>query len=192
MGWNAYATSLIAAGTRVMAASIAAAVLAACATPASPPAPAPAPSLTLEQKHQKIRANWTPGGPDFIPADTLTLFPCHSEELPCGSMAAPTVQKVDFKGPVAGDAKKGEAIAINIRYGNCIACHNLPKGHQGGTIGPSLAEYAKRQMPVDYTYQRIWDIRVYNPNAFMPLYGTNAVLTGQEIQDVMAFLELGK
>lgn len=159
-------------------------VLASCAA-----GPAP---LTLEEKHQRMRANWTPGGTDFVRAESLTMFPCHDEELPCGKMAPPPLERVAFKGPLKGDAKKGEAIAINIRYGNCIACHNLPNGHQGGTIGPSLADYAKRGVPPETTYQRIWDVRAFNPNAFMPLYGPNAVLTDQEIQDVMAFLQAAR
>ena len=135
-----------------------------------------------------IRGSWVAGGPAMIPQQVLTLYPCHDEELPCGKMPPPPVQRVSFKPPLQGDAKKGEAIAINVRYGNCIACHSLPNGHEGGNIGPSLRDYAQRQMPLDYTYQRIWDVRVYNPNAFMPLYGPNKVLTSKEIQDVMAFI----
>jgi sulfur-oxidizing protein SoxX len=148
--------------------------------------------LSIEEMHARIRANWTPGGLAFIPGEVLDMYPCHSAELPCGKMAPPPVQTVTFKGPLQGDVKKGEAIAVNIRYGNCIACHDLPNGNQGGTIGPSLADYGKRGMSLEYTYQRIWDTRAFNPNAFMPIYGPNAVLTEQEIHDVMAFLETGK
>ena len=56
----------------------------------------------------------------------------------------------------------------------------------------TLADYGKRGVPPAVTYQRIWDVRAFNPNAFMPLYGPNAVLTEQEIKDVMAFLQTGK
>lgn len=149
-------------------------------------------SLSLEEKHRRMRENWTPGGTDFVRAETLTMFPCHDESLPCGNMPPPPIEKVNFTGPLKGDAKKGEAIAINIRYGNCIACHNLPNGHQGGTIGPTLADYGKRNLPLEYTFQRIWDVRAINPDAFMPLYGPGAVLTESEIQDVIAFLQTGK
>ena len=168
----------------LLVAAAAAAVLASCA--AAPE------RLSLQEKHKRMRANWTPGGTAFAQAESLAMFPCHDEELPCGKMAPPPIDRVSFPDRLQGDAKKGEAIAINIRYGNCIACHNLPNGHQGGTIGPSLAEYAKRGVPHAVTYQRIWDVRAFNPNAFMPIYGPNAVLTEQEIHDVMAFLETGK
>ena len=150
------------------------------------------PQLSLEEKHRRMRQDWTPGGADFVRAESLAMFPCHDADLPCGNMEPPPIEKVAFKGPLVGDARKGEAIATNIRYGNCIACHNLPNGHQGGTIGPSLADYAKRGVPLEMTYQRIWDVRAINPNAFMPIYGPNAVLTEQEIRDVMAFLQSGK
>lgn len=170
---------------RILLAAVAAAAgLVSCATGPQP--------LTLEEKHQRMRANWTPGGAAFVRADSLAMFPCHDEELPCGKMAPPPIDKVSFRSPLNGDAKKGEAIAINIRYGNCIACHSLPNGHEGGTIGPSLAQYAKRGVPHETTYQRIWDVRAFNPNAFMPVYGPNAVLTEQEIRDVMEFLQTGK
>lgn len=164
------------------------AVLALCTATASQ---AQATTPTGDEKLDRIRAKWKPGGAEMIPQDVLTMFPCHSEELPCSKIGPPPIERVTFKGPLDGDAKRGEAIAINVRYGNCIACHMLP-GHEGGTIGPSLADYSKRGMPLEFTYQRIWDIRVFNPNAFMPVYGPNRVLTDQEIRDVMVFIGAGK
>ncbi len=128
---------------------------------------------------------WVPG--EQYPRELLKNFPCHDYDLPCGKMTSPPVERVKFKGPLKGDAERGEKIATNLRWGNCIACHALPK-HEGGTIGPSLKGYAYREIPLDYTYQRLWDVRFYNPNAFMPVYGPNKVLTDQDVQDVMAFL----
>lgn len=170
---------------RVVLAVVAfAALVAGCAS-----APTP---VSREEKLRITRENWTPGGAAFIPAETLKLYPCHSAELPCGQLPPPPIEKVSFQGPLTGDAKKGEAMAVNVRYGNCIACHHLPNGHEGGTIGPSLADYGKRNMPLDYTYQRIWDVRAFNPNAFMPIYGPNGVLTEQEVRDIMMFLQAGR
>lgn len=179
----------------MMTAAAALLVLAACAsqTPSSAPAAAAAsgqaePGPAHDAQVAATRKNWVVGGPAMIPQDVLDMFPCHEEELPCGKLAPPPVQRVSFKGPLRGDPKKGEAIAINVRYGNCIACHSLPNGHDGGSIGPSLRDYAQRSMPMDYTFQRIWDVRAFSPNAFMPVYGPNKVLTEQEIHDVMAFI----
>lgn len=132
---------------------------------------------------------WVPGEP--YPVELLKNFPCHDYELPCGQMKSPPVERVVFKGPLQGDAERGEKIAINLRWGNCIACHVLPT-QDGGTIGPSLKQYGARQAPLDYTYQRLWDVRYYNPNAHMPVYGPNKVLTHQDILDVMAYLYASK
>lgn len=133
---------------------------------------------------------WQPG--QQMPVEDLMNYPCHFDDLPCGKIAPPKVEKVTFKGALEGDAERGKKIALDVRWGNCVACHSLPGGIEGGSIGPSLADYAKRGMPPDYTFQRIWDVRVFNPNAFMPVYGPNKVLTRQEILDVMVFLESGK
>lgn len=128
---------------------------------------------------------WVPG--QQMPLEDLKNYPCHIESEPCSKIPPPKVEKVRFSGAL-GDPQKGKAIALDLRWGNCIACHALPGHPDGGNIGPSLADYPKRNMPADYTFQRIWDVRAFNPNAFMPIYGTNKVLTEAEIRDVMAFL----
>lgn len=135
---------------------------------------------------------WEAGGTAFMPPEILKLYPCHSVEEPCYNIPAPAVETVTFKGPLNGNAARGEKIAINIRWGNCIACHSLPNGHKGGTIGPDLSTYGVLNHPLDYIYQRIWDIRVFAPDAHMPIYGTFGVLRDQDIQDVIAFLLTGK
>jgi sulfur-oxidizing protein SoxX len=162
--------------------------------PAAAQAQAPAASAGGGQAAAKtpVRtpAKWKGG--EVMPIDDLMNYPCHFDNLPCGKIAPPKVEKVNFKGPVTGDAERGKKIALDVRYGNCVACHSLPGGIAGGSIGPSLADYAKRGMPPEYTFQRIWDVRVFNPDAFMPIYGPNKVLTKEEILDVMVFIESGK
>ena len=65
-------------------------------------------------------------------------------------------------------------------------------GQHGQKSGMRLSDYGKRNLALDYTFQRIWDGRAFTPDAFMPLYGPGAVLTESEIQDVIAFLQTGK
>jgi sulfur-oxidizing protein SoxX len=144
---------------------------------------------TTDELTKKLREKWTPGTP--IPVELLTNFPCHSYELPCGNMPPRPIERPEFKEPLNGDPKRGEKIALDLRWGNCVACHELP-GNAGGTIAPSLALYAAKKFPRAYTYQRIWDVRAINKDAHMPLYGTNRVLTDDEIRDVMAYLEQGQ
>lgn len=138
-----------------------------------------------QEKLQKIREKWKPGEP--MVQEFLALYPCHDEEAPCGKLPPPSVEKVSFKGPLTGDATRGTKIALDVRWGNCVACHSLP-GNPGGTVGPNLADFSERNPPLEYTYQRIWDGRVFNPDSHMPIYGTNGVLTEDEIRDVMAYL----
>ncbi len=130
---------------------------------------------------------WVPGQP--YPPELLDQYPCHSYELECGHLPPPPIEKVEFNEELNGDAERGEKIAINLRWGNCIACHKLP-GHEtgSGTVGPSLVDYAERGLPHSYTFQRIWDPRVVNPNAHMPVFGPNRILTKNDIVDVMTFL----
>jgi sulfur-oxidizing protein SoxX len=132
---------------------------------------------------------WVPG--EVYPTELLKNYPCLDYTQACGKMMSPPIEHIEFKGPLQGDADRGEKIATNLRWGNCIACHILPK-QDGGTIGPTLRGYGAREMPLDYTYQRIWDVRYYNPNAHMPVYGPNKVLSDQDVQDVMAYLYSSK
>jgi sulfur-oxidizing protein SoxX len=132
---------------------------------------------------------WVPG--EVYPVELLKNFPCLDYTLACGKLKSPPVERIEFSGPLEGDAARGEKIATNLRWGNCIACHVLPT-QDGGTIGPTLKGYGAREMPLDYTYQRIWDVRYYNPNAHMPVYGPNKVLTDQDVRDVMAYIYSSK
>lgn len=130
---------------------------------------------------------WVPGQP--YPLAGLKEFACHDYTLECGSMTSPPIERVSYSGPREGDQVRGEQIALNVRWGNCLSCHSLPNGHEGGTIAPSLAEYGRRGLPFDYTFQRIWDGRMFNPDAHMPVYGPNDVLSIQDILDLIAFIE---
>lgn len=134
---------------------------------------------------------WVPGEP--FPTDELSAYPCHDYEKACFDLTLPDIERVGYTGPRDGDPKRGEEIATNIRWGNCLTCHALPSGDDvdrasPGTIGPSLEDYADRNLPFEYTFQRIWDTRLFSPNAHMPIYGPNEILSVQDILDVIAFL----
>ncbi|MGC2857689.1 sulfur oxidation c-type cytochrome SoxX [Novispirillum sp. DQ9] len=165
---------------------VAAALLLAAAT-----APTHADAADKPKKIDYSKTDWRPGTTP-IPNELLANFPCHSEELACSKIPAPEVETVSFTGPLQGDPEMGRKIATNLRWGNCLACHSLPGGVAGGSVGPDLSDYGARNMPLDYTYQRIWDTRVFNPDAHMPVYGPNEALTPEEIQHVIAYLHTGK
>lgn len=108
-----------------------------------------------------------------------------------------------------GDWKKGEAIArsgYGFRVGhktdnhskkpvggNCYACHELdPKEIAYGTLGTSLAGYGKlrgtSEPILNFAYEMIYNPHVYFPCTQMPRFGSNGVLSKQQISDVMAYL----
>ncbi len=114
--------------------------------------------------------------------------------------------KMPVDGQFLGDWKEGEKIAQNgrgmqfsddsktINGGNCYACHQITKAEISfGNIGPSLAEYGKlRGGPnkdvVEYTWRKIYNSHSVNACSVMPRYGAAAILTEQQIKDVMALL----
>jgi sulfur-oxidizing protein SoxX len=105
-----------------------------------------------------------------------------------------------------GDWKKGEALAQNgygLRFtdypparasgGNCYACHQLTKKEVSyGTLGPSLLEYGKlrdyKPDAIKAVYEKIYNSHVALPCSNMPRFGTNKILTIEQIKDAVALL----
>ncbi len=108
-------------------------------------------------------------------------------------------------GKYLGNWKDGEKIAPEGRGkqysddpkgpagGNCYACHQLdPKELAYGTIGPSLYRFGKlRGNGPDmqrYVYGKVYNAEAYNACSNMPRFGHNAILTEQQMKDVVALL----
>jgi sulfur-oxidizing protein SoxX len=102
----------------------------------------------------------------------------------------------------SGDADRGRSIVVNRNEGLCLLCHGgpFPDVKQQGTIAPSLAGAGSRWTP-DQLRLRIHNSRAINPDSIMPAYGVadpapavaarfrgRPILSGQEIEDVVAFL----
>ncbi|MGE3919107.1 MAG: sulfur oxidation c-type cytochrome SoxX [Hyphomicrobiaceae bacterium] len=109
-------------------------------------------------------------------------------------------------GNYIGDWRRGEAIAqsgYGLRFtdtdpsrpngGNCYACHKLsPDEVSYGTIGVSLEGYG-RIHKFDPAYAQIVYDKIYNsqaivPCSLMPRFGANAILTSEQIKDLVALL----
>lgn len=109
-------------------------------------------------------------------------------------------------GKLLGDWKKGEALAqsgYGLRFtdyppsrvngGNCYACHQLTEKEVSyGTIGPSLLGYGKihefKEAQVKATYDKIYNAQATFPCSLMPRFGTNKVLTAEQIKDIVALV----
>ncbi len=109
-----------------------------------------------------------------------------------------------------GNAERGLQIVLDRRTGLCLLCHALP-GHGPrpeanfqGNLAPSLAGAGSRYNPAQLRL-RVADNRQLNPASLMPAFhrrpadtGTTRVgaawqgqpvLSAQQVEDVVAFLE---
>lgn len=109
-------------------------------------------------------------------------------------------------GKLSGDWRKGEQIAqsgYGLRFtdtqpdrangGNCYACHQLsPAEVSFGTIGPSLLGYGKTRKfapaEVKAVYEKIYNSHAVIPCSLMPRFGSNDLLTIEQIKDLVALL----
>lgn len=108
-------------------------------------------------------------------------------------------------GSVIGSWKEGAKVAQNgrggqfsdppgtVSGGNCYACHQLdPKEVSYGTLGPSLVAYGRERKfdPEDAkaAFAKVYDAQASLACSSMPRFGVNAVLTEQQIKDVVAYL----
>ena len=112
---------------------------------------------------------------------------------------------MDWSQPLSketGDAARGASIVASRQHGLCVLCHQAPVGDRQfqGNIAPDLAGAGSRWNAAQLR-ERIADGSVINPESIMPRYfrtdglyrvSTQAVgkplLSGQEIEDVLAFL----
>ena len=116
-------------------------------------------------------------------------------ETPLIRHSAPTVTAALFVlglSAIAAQAQsaagEGQKIAFNRSKGNCLTCHVIKGGDLPGTIGPELkdlkARYDRNQLIAIVT-----DETKRNPLTVMPPFGRNRILTEQEINAVVDFLQ---
>ncbi len=101
-----------------------------------------------------------------------------------------------------GNGLRGRAIVVSRQTGLCLLCHSgpFPEARAQGTLAPSLAGAGSRWSEGQLRL-RVADARRIDPATMMPSYyridgltrvGTawqgRPVLTGQQIEDVVAFL----
>lgn len=100
-----------------------------------------------------------------------------------------------------GDAAHGRALLLARENANCILCHALPDARFSGNLGPSLAGVGSRLSAAQLRL-RVADNRRVHPDTVMPSYFRSegltgvapqyrgkTVLTAQEVEDVVAYLQ---
>ncbi|MGQ9367283.1 sulfur oxidation c-type cytochrome SoxX [Azospirillum sp. ST 5-10] len=104
---------------------------------------------------------------------------------------------------LAGDPRRGRAVVLDRRRGNCLICHAVPAAGEPfqGELGPALAGVASR-LDGGQIRLRLIDQSRINPDTIMPPYYRVERLTDvapeyrgrpaldeQEIEDVVAYLQ---
>jgi L-cysteine S-thiosulfotransferase len=102
-----------------------------------------------------------------------------------------------------GDPARGRAIVTNRQVGLCLLCHSgpLPEERLQGTLAPDLKGAGLRSTEGQLRL-RVVDASRINPNTIMPayyriddltrvapLFRGKPILTAEQIEDVVAFLE---
>jgi len=96
-----------------------------------------------------------------------------------------------FATPAAAQsaAAEGQKLAFDRGKGNCLTCHEIKGGDLPGTIGPVLKDIKSKFPDRNDLIAIVTDETKRNPQTVMPPFGRNHILTEQEINAVVDFLQ---
>jgi sulfur-oxidizing protein SoxX len=86
-------------------------------------------------------------------------------------------------------AAEGQKLAFDRGKGNCLTCHEIKGGDLPGTIGPPLKDIKSKYPDRNELVAILSDETKRNPLTVMPPFGRNRILTEQEINAVVDFLQ---
>lgn len=84
--------------------------------------------------------------------------------------------------------EEGKKITFDRKLGNCLACHVIPEGTMGGTIGPPLIAMSARYPDKAVLRAQIFDATANNPKSIMPPFGKHGVLSDKQIDLITDFI----
>lgn len=84
---------------------------------------------------------------------------------------------------------EGQKLAFDRSKGNCLTCHEIKGGNLAGTIGPALVDIKSKYPDRNELIAIVSDETKRNPTTVMPPFGRNHILTEQEIDAVVDFLQ---
>ena len=120
--------------------------------------------------------------------DTLSTRPA---TIPALALAL-LIGAVACAGPAAraqSGAVEGQKLAFDRSKGNCLTCHEIKGGDLPGTIGPALKDIKNKYPDRNELIAIVTDETKRNPQTVMPPFGRNRILTEQEINAVVDFLQ---
>ena len=86
-------------------------------------------------------------------------------------------------------AADGQKLAFERGKGNCLTCHEIKGGDLPGTIGPKLENIKSKYPDRGDLVAILTDETKRNPQTVMPPFGRNRILTEQEINAIVDFLQ---
>jgi L-cysteine S-thiosulfotransferase len=95
----------------------------------------------------------------------------------------------DKANPPKDAVTQGFCIAIDRKKGNCNACHAFAGVSAAGNIAPPLVAIKQRFPDKAKIREQIWDSSKANPNSVMPPFGKFQILTPDEIDKVVEFVD---
>jgi sulfur-oxidizing protein SoxX len=84
---------------------------------------------------------------------------------------------------------EGQRLAFDRSKGNCLSCHEIRGGDLPGTIGPVLRNIKSKYPDRNELVAILTDETRRNPQTVMPPFGRNRILTEQEINAIVDFLQ---
>jgi len=84
---------------------------------------------------------------------------------------------------------EGERLAFDRGKGNCLTCHDIKGGELPGTIGPALKDVKNKYPDRKDLVAILTDETKRNPQTMMPPFGRNRILTKEEIDAIVDFLQ---
>jgi sulfur-oxidizing protein SoxX len=99
------------------------------------------------------------------------------------------VTALDCPARAQSAAAEGQKVAFDRGKGNCLTCHEIRGGDLPGTIGPPLTDIKRKYPDRNELVAIVTDETRRNPLTVMPPFGRNRILTEQEINAVVDFLQ---
>jgi L-cysteine S-thiosulfotransferase len=84
---------------------------------------------------------------------------------------------------------EGQKLAFDRGKGNCLTCHDIKGGDLPGTIGPKLEDIKSKYPDRNDLIAILTDETKRNPQTMMPPLGRNRILTNEEINAIVDFLQ---
>jgi L-cysteine S-thiosulfotransferase len=107
------------------------------------------------------------------------------------TIGAVTIGALLAAGPVRAQSSvaEGQKLAFDRGKGNCLTCHVIKGGDLPGSIGPELTDIKQKYPDRNDLVAILNDETKRNPLTVMPPFGRNRILTEQEINAIVDFLQ---